>query len=68
MLSPHLDLSVRAGGLNTGRVYKGSGKIRVGCILGSGIIRVGCISVLQVSDQLNGFRAPFSWVISFLSK
>ena len=29
-----LDLSVRAGVLNTGQIYLGSGKIRVGCISG----------------------------------
>ena len=43
-----LDLLVRAGGLNTDRVYTGLGKIQIGCISGSGKIRVGCISVLQV--------------------
>ena len=42
-----------------GRVYTGSSKIRVRCILGSGKIRVGCISILRISDQLNGFRALF---------
>jgi len=51
-----LDLSVRAGGLNTGRVYTGSDKIRVGCISGLGKIWIGCILALQVSDQSNGFK------------
>ena len=37
----YIDLSVRAGGLNTGRVYTGSSKIRIGCISGSGKIRAG---------------------------
>jgi len=54
-----LDLSVQADELNTGRVYTGSGKIRVGYISRSDKIRVGCISVLRVSDQSNGFREPF---------
>ena len=36
-----VDLSVRAGGLNTGQMYSGSGKIRVGCISDSGKIQVG---------------------------
>ena len=54
-----LDLSVRASGLNTGRVYSELDKIRVGCISCSGKIQVEYISVLRVSDQPNGFRAPF---------
>ena len=36
-----VDLSIRPGGLNTSRVYTGSGKIQVGCISGSGKIRAG---------------------------
>ena len=44
----YIDLSVRAGGLNTGWVYTGSGKIRAGYISSSGKILVGCISVLRV--------------------
>jgi len=36
-----LDLSVRKGGLNIGRVYSGSGKIRVECISGSSKIHAG---------------------------
>ena len=63
-----VDLSIRAGGLNTSRVYAGSGKIRVGCISGSSKIRIGCISVLQVSDQADGFRAPFPGLFLFLPK
>jgi len=47
------------GGLNTGRVYTGSGKIQVRCISGLGKIRVECILVLWVLDEPNGFRAPF---------
>ena len=37
----YVDPSIWAGGLNTGRVYTGSGIIRVGYILGSGKIRAG---------------------------
>ena len=36
-----LDLLIQAGESNTGRVYSGSGKIRVGCISGSGKIWAG---------------------------
>ena len=63
-----IELSVRAGVLNTGREYSGSGKIRVGCISGSGRIQVECISVLRVLDEPNGFRAPFPRLFHFLSK
>jgi len=38
----------------------GSGKIWIGCISNLDKIQVGCISVLRVSDQPNGFTAPFS--------
>jgi len=63
-----LALSVRGFGLNTGRVYTGSGKIRVGCISGLGKIQVECISILRVLDQPNGLKAPFLWLFLFLSK
>jgi len=43
-----LDLSIRAGGLNTGRVYTGSGKIRVGCTSGSGKIRAGVLDLAKI--------------------
>jgi len=62
------DLSVRAGGLNTGRLHTGLGKIWVRCISGSCKIRIRCISVLRVSDQPNEFRAPFPKLLLFLSK
>jgi len=52
-----VDLLVRAEGLNTGQVYTGR------LFSGSGKIRVSCISVLQVSDQPNGF----SYLEIFLS-
>ena len=52
-----LDLSIWTGGLNMDREYTGSGEIRV-----------GYISILQVSDQPNGFIAPFFGLFIFLSK
>jgi len=63
---PQVDLLVRTGGLNTGRVYLDSDKIRVGCVSGSGRIPVGYISVLWVLDQHNEFNAPFPRLFSFL--
>ena len=60
-LQNSLDLSVRAGGLNTDRVYTGSDKIRVGCISGSGEIRAGVF-------RFYGFRInPTSLERLFLS-
>ena len=52
MVNPILgvDLSVRADGLNTSRVYTDLGKMRVECISALGKIRVACISVLRVLD------------------
>ena len=51
-----------------GWVHMSSGKIWVRCILSSGKILVRCISVLRVSDQPNGFRAPFPGLFRFLVK
>ena len=70
MVNPILgvDLAVRAGGLNTSRVYTDSGKIRVRCISSSGKIRAGVFRFLRVSDQPNGFRALFPELFLFSSK
>ena len=61
-----LDPSVRADGLNTDRLYSDSGKIWIGCISGSGKIRIECISILWISYQPNGFRAPFLMLFFFV--
>jgi len=47
-------------------VYTDSGKIRVRYISGSGKVRVWCISVLPVSNQPNGLRAPFLGLFFFV--
>jgi len=57
------DLSVRAGGLNTGRMCTGSGKIRIGCIL---VLRVYFGFMNFGSTQQ--VESAFSWVISFFVK
>ena len=55
-----LDLSIRADGSNTGRVYSGSGKIRVGCISGSGKIREGIFQFYGFQINPTGLKRLFS--------
>ena len=54
-----LDLSVRVDGLNTGRVYTGSGKIRVGYISGSGKIRAGVFRFYGFRINPTDLERPF---------
>ena len=61
------DLSVRTGGLNTGRVYTGSGKIWVRCISGSGKIQAGVFRFYGFRINTTDLERLFL-VISFFVK
>jgi len=51
-----IDLSVWTDGLNTDRVYSGSGKIWVRCILGSGKIRAGVFQLYKFRINPTGLE------------
>ena len=60
-----LDLSVRKGGLNIGRVYSGSGKIRVECISGSGNTRADVFRFYGFWINTTGLERLFSGLFFF---
>ena len=55
-----LDLSISTDGSNTGRVYSGSSKIRVGCILGSGKMRAGVFRFYEFRINPTSLKRLFS--------
>jgi len=63
-----LDLSIRAGGLNTGRVYSCSGKIRVECISNSDKIRAVVFRFYGFQIHPTGLKRLFSELFLFFVK
>ena len=61
-----VDLSIRAGGSNTGRVYSGSGKIRVGCISSSGKLRAGILRFYGFRINPTGLKRLFNELFFFV--